>query len=214
MAGRGRPGSAPQTEKREQFARLIAQGVSSSQACRIVGVNRRTGKRWRHGRTITSSTGKRRHYPPVINVGKREISSRYLSEDERVCIADLDRASRGVREIAAEIGRSASTINRELRRNRDPGSGQYRPFTAQRLAVERRPRPRRGKLIRVWVPNWSSTSCDLAYSCINPPSRSRRRRRSWDGDAGGGSDLSGDAWCRARCGRWSLKCATYSVSTA
>jgi hypothetical protein len=53
-----------------------------------------------------------------------------------------------------------------------------------------------------------------AYSCINPPSRSRRRRRSWDGDAGGGSDLSGDAWCRARCGRWSLKCATYSVSTA
>jgi hypothetical protein len=43
MAG-GRPGSAPQTEKREWFARLIAQGVSNSQACRIVGVNRKTGK--------------------------------------------------------------------------------------------------------------------------------------------------------------------------
>lgn len=39
----GRPGPAPQTEKREWFARLIAQGVSNSQACRIVGVNRRTG---------------------------------------------------------------------------------------------------------------------------------------------------------------------------
>jgi transposase, IS30 family len=144
---RGRPGSAPQTEKREWFARLIAQGVSNSQACRIVGVNRRTGKRWRHGRTITSPSGKRRHYPPVINVRKREISSRYLSEDERVRIADLRRAGHGVREIAQEMGRSPSTISRELRRNRDSDSGSYRPFTAQRLAVERRGRPGRGKLI-------------------------------------------------------------------
>lgn len=35
---RGRPGSTPQTEKGEWFARLIAQGVSNSHACRIVGV--------------------------------------------------------------------------------------------------------------------------------------------------------------------------------
>jgi IS30 family transposase len=49
MAG-GRPGPTPQTAKREQFARLIAQGVSSSQACRTVGVNRKTGTRWRYGR--------------------------------------------------------------------------------------------------------------------------------------------------------------------
>jgi hypothetical protein len=54
---RGRPGVAPQTTKREWFARLIAQGVPSAAACRIVGVNPRTGKRWRHGRTITSSSG-------------------------------------------------------------------------------------------------------------------------------------------------------------
>ena len=148
MAGKGRPGSAPQTDKREQFARLIARGVTNSEACRIVGVNRRTGKRWRHGRTITSSSGKRLHYPPVINVGKREISSRYLSEDERVRIGDLHRAGHGVREIAAEIGRNASTISRELRHNRDSASGSYRPFTAQRMAVERRARPGRGKLIR------------------------------------------------------------------
>jgi IS30 family transposase len=147
MAG-GRPGPAPQAAKREQFARLIGQGVSSSQACRIVGVNRRTGKRWRHGRTITSSTGKRLHYPPVINIGKREISSRYLSEDERVRIGDLHRAGHGVREIAAEIGRNASTISRELRHNTDSASGLYRPFTAQRMVVERRARPGRGKLIR------------------------------------------------------------------
>jgi IS30 family transposase len=147
MAG-GRPGPAPQTAKREQFARLIGQGVSNSQACRIVGVNRRTGKRWRHGRTITSSNGKGLHYPPVINVGKREISSRYLSEDERVRIGDLHRAGHGVREIAAEIGRNASTISRELCHDRDSASGSYRPFTAERMAVERRACPGRGKLIR------------------------------------------------------------------
>jgi hypothetical protein len=43
MAGRGRPGVVPQTVKREQYAALMARGVSSSEACRIVGINRRTG---------------------------------------------------------------------------------------------------------------------------------------------------------------------------
>jgi IS30 family transposase len=145
MAG-GRPGPAPQTAKREQFARLIAQGVSNSEACRIVGINRRTGKRWRHGRTITSSSGRRLHYPPVINTRKREISPRYLSEEERVRIADLRRAGLGVRAVARELGRDPGTISRELRRNRDPAGRQYRPFTAQRLAAERRARPREGKI--------------------------------------------------------------------
>jgi len=109
----GRPGPAPQTAKREQFARLIARGVSNSEACRIVGINRRTGKRWRHGRTITSSNGRKLHYPPVINRRKREISPRYLSEEERVRVADLHRAGLGVRAIAVEVGRSPSTISRE-----------------------------------------------------------------------------------------------------
>ncbi|MFL5860363.1 MAG: helix-turn-helix domain-containing protein [Solirubrobacteraceae bacterium] len=27
--------------------RLIAQGVNNSEACRIVGINRKTGNRWR-----------------------------------------------------------------------------------------------------------------------------------------------------------------------
>ncbi len=53
--GRRGPGALPQVGKREQYARLIAQGFSSLEACRIVGINPRTGKRWRHGRTITAS---------------------------------------------------------------------------------------------------------------------------------------------------------------
>jgi transposase, IS30 family len=148
MAGRGRPGPAPQTAKREQFARLIARGVSSAEACRIVGVNPRTGKRWRHGRTILSSSGRRLHYPPVISARKREVSPRFLSEDERVRIADLRQAGLGVRAIAGRLGRSPSTVSRELRRNCEQASGSYRPFAAQRLAAERRARPGRGKLLR------------------------------------------------------------------
>src|SRR5499427_10925523 len=93
---RGLPGRAPQTAKRERFARLIARGVGSAEACRIVGVHPKTGKRWRLGRTITSCGGRRGHYPPVIGAGKAEISPRYLSEDDRVRIADLRRAGLGL----------------------------------------------------------------------------------------------------------------------
>jgi IS30 family transposase len=146
MAG-GRPGPAPLTEKRDQFAALIARGVSNAQACRIVGVNRRTGKRWRHGRTITSSSGERLHHPPVVTGRRREVCARYLSEDERVRIGDLHRTGRRVRAIATELGRPPSTISRELRRNAEPEGGQYRPFAAQRRAAERRARPGRGKLL-------------------------------------------------------------------
>jgi IS30 family transposase len=146
MAG-GRPGPAPQTAKREQFARLIAQGVNNCEACRIVGINRRTGKRWRHGRTITVRDGRKLHYPPVISTRKQEISSRYLSEDERVRIADLRRQKLGVRAIAEQLGRNPSTISRELRRNVPEPGGAYQPFAAQRLAAARRGRPRAGRLV-------------------------------------------------------------------
>jgi len=115
-----------------------------------VGINRRTGRRWRHGRSILSSSGRRLHYPPVITTGagRREISLRYLSEDERVQIADLRRAGAGVRAIAERLGRSPSTVGRELRRNRDPVGGRYQPFTAHKLAAQRRARPRAGKIAR------------------------------------------------------------------
>jgi IS30 family transposase len=97
---------------------------------------------------VTSSSGARLHYAPVVSARRQVISERYLSEDERVGIADLRGAGLGVRAIAAQLGRSPSTVSRELRRNRDPGSGQYRPFAAQRMAARRRARPGRGKLMR------------------------------------------------------------------
>jgi IS30 family transposase len=175
---RGRPGVGPQTEKRELWARLIARGVSSSEACRIVGINVRTGKRWRHGRTVTTSDGRSLHYAPVITSRKAEISERYLSEDERVTIAELRRQGLSMRAVAEKIGRSPSTISRELRRNQDPERGQYRPFVAQKLAVDRRARPGRGKIVnddvlrefvsnllkKRWSPEQISHELTIAFS--------------------------------------------------
>lgn len=128
-------------EKQEWFARLIRQGVSNSEACRIVGVHRRTGTRWRYGRTILNTVGRPVHYPPVASTVSKPVHPRYLSSDERITIADLRRAGSTVRDIARELGKAASTVSRELRRNADD-RGRYLPATAQRLSTERRGRVR------------------------------------------------------------------------
>ena len=57
--------------------------------------------------------------PEVFGSCDGSWSPRYLSEDERVVIADLHRQGLGVRAIAAGLGRSPATISRELRGNRD-----------------------------------------------------------------------------------------------
>lgn len=66
-----------------------------------------------------------------------ERSGRYLALEERLRIADLRLAGTGVDAVAAEIGRSASTVSRELRRN-GPGPGphnkKYAPYDAQKRA--------------------------------------------------------------------------------
>jgi transposase, IS30 family len=129
-------------EKQERFVRLIAQGVSNSQACRIVGINRRTGTRWRYGRTIRNTAGEPVHYPPVSSAEHKPRHPRYLSLAERTTIADLRRAGVGVRDVAQELGRAASTVSRELRRNVDD-QGRYLPATAERLTAERQSRPSR-----------------------------------------------------------------------
>lgn len=47
----------------------------------------------------------------------RQISSRFLSQDDRIQIADLHNAGLDVRQIAQRLSRAPSTISRELRRN-------------------------------------------------------------------------------------------------
>lgn len=71
----------------------------------------------------------------------RQISSRYLSLIDREGIFDLRKAGNSVREIARRLGRSPSTISRELRRNHT-AAGPYGPLAAQRKATARRLRPK------------------------------------------------------------------------
>jgi IS30 family transposase len=133
-----------QAEKQQRYVQLIAAGVSNSEACRLVGINRKTGNRWRYGRAVRNSAGERVHYAPVKIVESRPRSPRYLSQAERIEIADLLRAGHGVRAIARRLGRAASTVSREIARNGDR-DGRYRPHRADQLARARacKPRPRR-----------------------------------------------------------------------
>jgi IS30 family transposase len=123
----------------------MSQGMSSKAACRAVGINSRTGKRWRNGRTVMTATGRVLIYQPIVHQPSA-ISSRFLSEDERIAIADGLVLGQSLRAIAAELGHPASTVSREVRRNCDAGTGAYNPCRAQRLACARRARPRPGKL--------------------------------------------------------------------
>ncbi len=145
----GRRGPQPDYARREAFAKLIAEGDPSGQACQIVGIHRRTGIEWRNGRRRLRR-GRVLIFPPVINVSpkpEKRYSPRYLSEDERVRLADLRSEKRTMREIAALMGRSTSTICRELARGAD-AAGRYRPFEAHLRALLRRHPHRPSRMAR------------------------------------------------------------------
>ena len=133
--------SGVQAEKQQRYAQLIAQGVNNSEACRLVGIDRETGNRWRYGRRVRNSAGALVIYPPVKINEAMPRSPRYLSEQERIQIADLLAAKATVRGIAEQLGRAPSTISREIRRNSGP-DGRYRPHHVERAARLRAARPR------------------------------------------------------------------------
>jgi IS30 family transposase len=133
------------TEKRERYVQLMKHGYSNSAACRVLGIHRHTGNHWLNGRNGVGGLRQQGLDPRRVPIPVPTEASRYLSEDERVFIADRLLARSSLRSIARDLGRSVSTISRELARNR-PGSGRYHPFRAQKLAQRRRPRPRLPKL--------------------------------------------------------------------
>ncbi|MCQ6555472.1 IS30 family transposase [Streptomyces sp. C10-9-1] len=131
--------------EREEYFRLMQLGYSNKEACRVVGINLRTGREWRNGRTSPNRTVAPAHAVRA----PQSVSSRYLREEERIHIADRLREKATIRAIAPELGRSPSTISREIHRNRtvDPrGQWHYRPHAAQSRADARRPRPKLGKI--------------------------------------------------------------------
>ena len=124
---------------------LLAQGWSLNAACREVGVVRTTGHNWKNGSTVRLKDGTVKLVPPLDPLSTRTLSPRFLSEQERIKIADLASQGHGPTAIGAKLGRAPSTISRELRRNRHE-TGQYRPFHAHAVAAVRRRRPKPTKI--------------------------------------------------------------------
>jgi hypothetical protein len=85
------------------YWQLIMAGVGTVEACQRVGITRKTGYRW---------PAERGGLPP-LRVVEEERGPRYLSLLERR-LATLRRTILGGRAIAHELGRSPSTVSRDL----------------------------------------------------------------------------------------------------
>src|ERR1700727_969814 len=86
--------------------------------------------------------------PEMFGLSAKPLSGRYLSFAEREEIALLRAQGHTKREVAHRLGRAASTISRELRRNAATRGGglEYRATTAQWHAERAARRPKQTKL--------------------------------------------------------------------
>src|SRR5690625_7148817 len=113
MRSPGRP--EPSRAVQREFWRLIASGITTVEAAAAVGVSSPVAARWfRHAGGM----------PPLSLV---EPSKRYPSFAEREEIALLRAQDAGIRETARRIGRDASSISREVRRNAASRGGTPQP---------------------------------------------------------------------------------------
>ena len=117
-----------------RYWELIGQGHSNTEACKIMSCHPRTGRNIR------------RRGDPAIRPEPTTGAGRYLSLLERLQIADLLGHGESLRTIARELGRSASTVSRELHRHTDE-YGRYQPHQAEQAAGQQRRRPREPKLL-------------------------------------------------------------------
>jgi len=85
-----------------------------SAAEREVGVSRSAASIWKNGTTGRRKDGTVKIVPPHEPLSVRVISPRFLSEEERVQIADLASRGMGPTAIGTILGRAPSTISREL----------------------------------------------------------------------------------------------------
>jgi IS30 family transposase len=135
----GRRGRKRQLDLESEYWKLLQSGVGTVAACKLLGIGRKTGYRWR-----AENGG----LPPA-RLAESARSGRYLSLLERQRIATLRERGLGVRDIARRLGRSPSTISRELRRHLRPHDrGIYDGDLAHARARERLRRPRRPLLAR------------------------------------------------------------------
>jgi IS30 family transposase len=107
--------------------------LSGSAAAQGVGVSLSCGSLW----FIDAGS---------VNFVETPISGRYLSQDDRIEIADGLARSEPVKAIAARIGKSYQSVYREIVRNRKP-DGRYQPWFAHNQAHQRRRRPKAHRLV-------------------------------------------------------------------
>lgn len=160
VRGRGKPGTSGHPGRAE-YDRLRAAGVRRREAAVRVGVHERTAQDWDRGvRQIGHSRlhpdGRRIDYKsrvttlksvpstPSVSAVDAVLHPRFLTVAERETIADLRRQGWSLRAIGRELGRSATTIMREID-NRSV-DGIYRPHRAQRAWAAARARPKDSKL--------------------------------------------------------------------
>ena len=135
----GRPGVASR-ELRRRFWAFIAAGLSSEDAAMKIGVSQPVGSRW-----FRVAGGMA---PFHLSRSSKPLVGRYLTFAEREEIALLRAQNVGVREVARRLGRAASTVSRELRRNAATRGGNldYRATTAHWHAERAARRPKGAKL--------------------------------------------------------------------
>ncbi len=117
----------------QPFWAALARGEFITDAAAEVGTYRKKGTRW-----LWAEGGIRPRRG-------RDLKGRCLTFAEREEIALCRAAGDSIRCIAEMIGRSPSTISRELGRNTDSG-GRYRATTAHARAWDRASRPKPAKL--------------------------------------------------------------------
>jgi transposase, IS30 family len=117
----------------QPFWAALQRGEFIADAAVAVGTYRKQGTRWV---AVCGGVRPRRG---------RDLNGRCLTFAEREEIALARARGETMRVIARRLGRSPSTISRELRRNVDR-SGGYRATTAHAMAYERASRPKPAKL--------------------------------------------------------------------
>jgi IS30 family transposase len=119
---------------RLEVVELLRSGLNPMQVARVSGVSKSYIYNLHH-----SLGGV---YRPLDVV----YSGRYLDRDERYELARLLEVGCSQREAARRMGRSPSTICRELARNREPRTGRYQPERAHTMAWQRQRRPKASKI--------------------------------------------------------------------
>ena len=122
-----------ETAVKRRYFELLRLGYKGAAAAREVGVSTSCGSLW----FIDAGS--------MIVDDPAPISPRFLTQDDRIAIADGLHADRGVKQIAAEIGKSFQSIYREIQRNSKP-DGRYQPWWAHNQALLNRRRPKAEKI--------------------------------------------------------------------